>query len=260
MGVLATLYLRVRSRIAGGQGVGALLFADADPGQDFWDSVEFSEYETWYIKAGLFKEVLVFADCCRERRPHAPSLKPRLGTPRQNYGTGAMVVVGYGADYGERSYEPAADELDARRGHFTQALMNGLKGGAADPETGAISAIALADYVTDAVKAVTHGTRFPQTPDVRGSLQMEIRPPGLGCLPRIERQILLQFPAGYSGRVELVREREAIAEWDAGRGSWRLPLPEDLSYCVRPLDGQPTFKNGGAFQVIAKDSDVQLEL
>lgn len=242
--------------IVASEGTGAVLFASADPVQNYWDGAEVAEYKSWYFTARLFREVLIFTDCCRERRPQAPQMRPRLGKV-VDFGPPCTVYVMFGAELGERAYEPNPDEIDQTRGYFTQALIHGLEGGATDPRTGEISGYTLFNYVKNAVTAVTHDTKFPQTPDQDGNSAIVIRPPG-EPLPRREHKVRLVFPEGFTGRVRLWRRQEQIGDWDAASGPWELTLPEDLEYTVQPLDGQPPFANGGAFRVIAKDADVHL--
>jgi hypothetical protein len=236
-------------------GAGALLCASADPPGDFWDMIELSEIHAWYRAAGLFKEVVLLADCCRERRPLAPAWKPRFGQP-EHYGS-SQLLMAFATAYADLAFE----QLDLARGYFTTALIDGLRGGAADPETGEIRADALSAYVIDAVQALTAGTPYEQEPDVQGDLgrPMVLRPADLGTLPRKRRTVTLRFPDGYTDEVQLHREGEPGERWNPAQGPWRLELDENLSYAVRPVNGGTRFKKGGAFQVIARDTDVALQ-
>lgn len=244
--------------VVSSDGIGAFVFADTDPVRGFWDHAEISECKDYYTKTGRFKEVLVFADCCRDRRPMAPTLKSPLERPPDTYDRGTAVLVLYGAEYGMRSYEPQVDDPDNWRGYFTRALIEGLRGGAADPETGEIKAHALAGYVTETLDALTLKTNFPQRPTVDGDSTLVIRAPGLRVLPRIARKMTLHLPENYTGRVELICEKERAHVWDAADGPVTLELPENLAYAVRPLDGQAPLEDGGPVKVIAKDGDVYL--
>ena len=241
-------------------GLGSIVFADAAPALNLWDLIELDALKSWYKRATLFRQVIVFADCCREQRPHAPALRLRFGEQRQRYGDSCDVLVVWGSEYAERAYEPQPDEVDATYGYFTTALIEGLKGGAADRNNGEISAVNLFQYISDGVIRMTRGTDFPQRPDYDGKvMEISIRPPGLGALPRANRRVSLTFPEGYGGRVELLRDdQEAIGEHDAGSGPWPVEVLDNVPYTVRPLDGQPALARGGAFTAVATGGDIDL--
>jgi len=239
-----------------GSGAGSLLCPSTDPPNNYWDTIGLSEVHDWYRAAGMFRDVVLLADCCRDRRPVAPAWKPRFGET-EHYGP-SQLLMAFATSYAELAYE----DLDRARGYFTSALVEGLRGGAANPASGEIRADALAAYVFNAVEAMTAGTPFEQVPEIRGDLgrPMVLRPAGLGPLPRKRRTVVLRFPDGYCDAVQLQCAGEAIDRWDPARGPWRLRLDENFDYAVRPAGEGPRFRNGGAFGVIAKDVEVTLQV
>ncbi len=241
--------------VAPSGGAGALLCANAYPKENFWDMIEFSAVHAWYRSAGLFKEVLLLADCCRDQRPLAPSLGLRLGQPRRRHGD-AKLVMAFATSYAEAAYE----QPDRFRGYFTAALVDGLRGGAADPETGEIRTDKLSTYIGDHVHEMTAGQAYEQTPDFPVNLRdpMVVRP-GLGRLPRLSRKMTIRFPDGYAGQVHLQRDHEDVRTWDPAQGPLTLDLPE-ADYTIGPVNGGQAFANGGAFRVIARDCELALQV
>ena len=218
--------------IAPNVGVGALLFADSDPSSDYWDSVEFGDFRDYYESSGRFREVVFFADCCRERRVLAPTLRPQFTIPTQKYGS-ADWILGFASEYGDQAFEPPDHEVDLTRGYYTQALIDGLEGGAADRATGEIRSDALGRYVQTSVMLYTSGTKYHQIPKLAASdaaNPMVIRP-GLHPLPRKKRPMEFVFPAGFQGVVELTVDGTSEPEhWNAANGPWRIEVEEGI--CV----------------------------
>ncbi len=242
--------------VAPSGGAGALLCATAYPKENFWDMIEFSAVHAWYRSAGLFKEVLLLADCCRDPRPLAPSLGLRLGSPRRSYGNSELLMA-FATSYAEAAFE----EPDRFRGYFTAALVDGLRGGAADPVTGEIRADRLSMYIYDHVHEMTAGQAYEQTPDfpITNPRDPMVVRPGLGRLPQPRREMTIRFPAGYAGKVRLQRDREDVATWDPTQGPWTVDLPE-ADYTIGPVNGGKAFENGGAFRVIARKAELALQV
>lgn len=100
----------------------------------------------WLIDAGAFAEILMFADCCRNRRPTGSdlwSVQPIGGDPRK-----VQAVFLMAAQDGLSAKEKRLQ--GKTHGVFTWALLNALKGGAAD-ERGRITVQKLVTYVATAM-------------------------------------------------------------------------------------------------------------
>ncbi len=246
--------------IAPAFGVGALLFADCAPKAEYWASpAEFGDYRDYYEQSGRFREVIFFADCCRERRVLATSMRPSFSTPTESYGDTTDWLLAFAAEYGAQAFEPPAGEVDATRGFFTQALIDGLEGGAADPRTGEIRSDALGRYVKRSMDQLTRDTKYHQVPKIAGSDVSEpmiLRAAELGPLPRKRRHETLAFPDGQRGPVELVHDGEVLPNrWKPTGGPWELEL-EEGSYIVRATGDEG--HDLGVFEVIAKEQYVRL--
>ena len=250
--------------IAPEDGAAAVLMADADADpmvESYGNSIEISKYTQWYVGCGFFKEVVVFADCCRDRRYTAPGTGPPMARCPEPYGP-TNCAIGFATTYATSAYEPTdVQDLDQARGYFTRGLLDGLTGGAATP-TGEITTVSLADYIAASVQAQTEGKPFKQQPSmpVDAARPIVFRAAGTPA-PHHTRTVTLAFPAGYEGRVSLISGRdlsETGDSWTAADGPWRIALEEGF-YSVRaddPVAGG--FARGGLFRVIAKDADVQL--
>jgi hypothetical protein len=245
---------------AAGHGIGPMdgecgvLMADADP-DNLGDHIELASYRQWYEQHGRFREVVIFADCCRE----LPAVGiPANGPPFTPIGQpiGLRSFTGYASRLGDAAWEPIATaDRDAARGYFTRALLAGLKGGAIDPDRGVVTSTTLAQYVAQAVEAATQGVvPYPQ----KAEHKLDIDAPILftSASRPISRRVTIGFPAGFAGAVVLRSSASAaLGTWEAGVGPWVLELPDGY-YEVEPVaPGGPT---DWLFKVVGADVDVQL--
>lgn len=246
--------------VAPGAGIAAVLMAnvDADPQiGSYGRNIELSLYETWYRECGLFREVVLLADCCRDRNFAATGNGPPWERCTNPF-SASNIALGLATTYGTPAYEPTKD--DDGHGYFTQAMLDGLSGGAANPMTGEVTTTSLGEYIGRAVPVLTKGKRYTQVPSVLSDTANPIvlRPAG-DPLPPPRRTMTIHFPAGFTDEVALDGDRALPTDrWRAGDGPWHKPLDEGI-YRVRPADGSPAqFANRGIFDVIGKDRDVHL--
>lgn len=211
--------------------------------------VEVQLLANWYAKSGPFKEVLLFADCCREWLPVSACGPPfvELGYPNDR----VSVVLGLATEAGELAWEPSSGSGALPvRGHFTTALLSGMRT-AADPN-GDITVTSLDDYVRQHVQRATDRRQL-------ASVRQQHGPPVV--LRRIDPK------QTYTVRVHFLADAEALAlrdERDAvqeeladahGGTLWELSLPSG-AYWVGPKDfgrGDPQC----AFLVEGRDTDVR---
>lgn len=111
----------------------ALLTADAS--QHALYGVSLAKLRDFLEESQEFREIVVFADCCREQIPGAQELSrppwPSELSPGREGGT--RCILWLATPFGARAYEPPGkhDNGQAEHGYFTQALLDGLRGGAA---------------------------------------------------------------------------------------------------------------------------------
>ncbi len=145
----------------------ALLMANAGP-RRFNNHFLGRAYADWFYRAGLFDEILLFMDCCRDNFPGALP-NPVKFDPMNAADAVDRVrwVYAFGTKWSRRSRERAFDGVV--RGVFSASLLAGLKGGAADA-TGRVTAGALRQFLYDHLKDFldpedVKGARVPQQPD-----------------------------------------------------------------------------------------------
>lgn len=241
--------------IAPQTGQGALLMADAD--RDFLgESLELALYSQWYAGCGVFRELVVLADCCRERIAGAPPGPfPPFTQCARPYGR-TTTVVGYATGVAELAFEPnPANNPDEHRGYFTKAVLDGLQGGAAvDPEQGGITSDTLGVYVRKAVEELTKDQQHAQI-FVEAGDPIVLRPAAAPARPHWK--ITIALPAGLAGDVELRRGDHSVVESRAANQTpWEVELEEGL-YGVYSTNGAGV-PPVGLFEVLAGDANVRL--
>jgi uncharacterized caspase-like protein len=242
----------------------ALLLANAGPD---WYGENFScdRYMAFYENAQFFRELVVFADCCRQRVDNAPILDPPWTKVKGNNGK-VITFLGFATYFGELAFEPDADEdedPDDQRSYFTKALLEGLRGQAAD-EAGQIDSVSLARYVTARVEELTKHKKKKQTPQM----------PSDPAAPVVFRQdvpkqvaeeasthaVMIDFVTQFAGKVVLRDgQHKPVEEHDPQAGTWTLELSNGL-YRVSPVDPAIVnpFQDKGRFEVWGGPVHVQL--
>jgi hypothetical protein len=156
--------------------------------------------------------VVIFADCCRERVGNVPLGAVPGILPEKNNGK-IVAAFGCATYFGDLAYEPPPDEdPDEQRGYFTQAILEGLRGQAAEPPVhGEINSNTLAKYVKQRVLDLTKHRKQQQDPAMYADPAMSIvfrpvpTPPVDGSLPlaAVEHEVRIEFLTAYQGKVAL---------------------------------------------------------
>lgn len=259
---------RPRTRLyvyAAGHGIGppdaecALLMADADLDL-LGNNIELSRYRDWYLGCGLFAELVVLADCCRELAAGVPPANAPPFTLCSSVRTPATVAfTGYATRLGDLAWEPAgAAERDRARGYFTRAVLAGL-GSAVDPAAGVTTSTTLAQYVQQAVEALTRDVApFPQRAEsiVDPASPIAFGRPG-GAAPT--RRVAICPPPGFEGEAVLRSSTGTeLARGRLGAEAWTLDLPDGY-YAVEPAGPPPPgYAGDWLFKVVGGDVDVEL--
>lgn len=252
-----------------GGGAVALLDARATPG---WQSnIELGSYLEHFVRDGSFAEVCIFADCCRIDSLLVNPGLPEFDVPAEPGDTVEYILAMACGANGLALEETAATIApDDRRGHFSRALLEGLKGGAADPETGLVTKGALTNYVDIALDR--HSRTAPtrrQKQEIRQSGREIIFGPArttakavMGSpsppLGRDHRRVTIMFPEYFNEKVYLIAPDNSQLYWDASDGPWTQRLYDGV-WAVRSehSSGIP-FANNGVFIVAGENLDVQL--
>lgn len=234
----------------------ALLCADAQDG--LYEHIELSAYLKWYRFNAVFREVAVFADCCRNWYGNvdaSPAPFTGKGRPQGR----VFYLAGWACGPGDPAYEQTEAQIppDRRRGYFTRALIDGLQGSAAvDSDVGSITSATLAAYVSRAVGVATAHLPVPQQVAMPLDLVNPMRFGAASAPPSYRVTIL--FPETWNDAVQLLHPDGSRQTWDKAPAAWTLQLRAGI-YAVLPdtLDRPPPFTNGGLF-VVTGDTDVNL--
>lgn len=242
----------------------ALLMADAGPnhhGKNFSSA----KYLSFFQKGQFFKELVFFADCCRERVSNAPINGPDWTEVAGNNGE-LLTLRGFATYFGELAFEQQEQiaDPDQLRGYFTKALLEGLRDAqGVDSEGRTIDSDSLARFVTQRVQELTVNLPKPQKPF------FVLEP----AIPRIvfkknipvktidevlTHTVCLIFPANFKGKVNLFDgNHNLISSYEVGDSVWKIPLAKGI-YRVKLAEGGSPFAGDGFFEIIGAEKDVTL--
>ena len=242
----------------------ALLMADASA-KDYGENIACSLLLDYLLKYQPFRELVVFADCCRERVRDA-ILGGFPGTPTlRNLGQ-VLKVIGCATYFGDLAFEPTAEEAarpDEQRGYFTRALLEGLRGNAPRNEQGFIDSNTLGQYVKRRVGELTAHRPHKQVPTIEADVGNPIvfgKAPEGGQGGAIEHEARLKFITSFNGTVELRDgDNQVIGRHEVADGDWVIKLVNGL-YRVTPenKNGGVAFRDKGFFEVWGERVNVEL--
>lgn len=237
------LYIFVAGHgIAPIDGRGALLMADATP-DELGLHVDLHKYLQWQEENGLFREVMIFADCCRVDS----ACLYAYGPPFTNEMTGRqseVAVLGYATTAGHSARARLSGE---RRGLFTEALLEALRGNATNGE-GNVTVDQIEAYVATRLDGVQTSEFIPRR---NATVVVRVKP----C----EREVHLVFPRGDL-LVELVHRdstTEVLSVTEAEHVRWLMPG----LYQVNPITpGVDSFAGNGFFRLGSGEGPERVEL
>ncbi|MEO6523038.1 MAG: caspase family protein [Mucilaginibacter sp.] len=126
-----------------------------------------SEYKRKFINEGLFKEVVMWMDCCRTTKLFlTPGASPGVTPIGPNDNPAFMVA--FAAEFRSEAFE--ADQLDQDpRGIFTSVLLRGLNGDIL-LRNGGVDAVDLINYLAFHVPVEAQNVGFSQRPEIINNL------------------------------------------------------------------------------------------
>jgi len=241
----------------------ALLMADAGP-RCYGENIACSALLKYFGETQPYKEVVIFADCCRDRIPGAPLGGVTWTVTKRDNGE-VSTAFGCATEYGRSAFEAGPevpDNPDELRGFYTQALLEGLKGAAIDTSTGNIDSNSLARYLRPRVRELTEKKPEPQksTMEADPSEPIVFRS-GLteDDVPR--HTITLKFDTEYVGPVELLRKgRDRIDQLRVSYvgQEWLVQLAFGMYQVVPTEHSAHSFQDQGRFTVIGAPKHVTL--
>lgn len=142
-------------------------------------SISFHAYEETLINKGIFDEILIFLDCCRDYDFLIDAKKPNLNTSYASSRKTSLLIC-YSTIFGKKSYEIPQDpnteiEEDAnkKRGAFTAFLLEGLKGDADMDDDGKITGDDLLTHISANFK--TYARKYNKEQDADGLVSADGR-------------------------------------------------------------------------------------
>ena len=190
--------------------------------------------ECWseLVNCAGFSEVAIFLDCCRVWVAGAGGMEPGVTCPiPQAAAAGTRVFQAFSSEFLRQSYEAAAVPANGSApteysGFFTRALMDGLKGAAADP-AGGVRQEVLKTYLESSVPRIAKNARnVTQQPVVEANLNAGSV---FGCaVPLLQGNCTVQFATPRVGPVVLVYpDGDELVCPDPGK-DWVLNLKKGL--------------------------------
>lgn len=235
----------------------ALLLANATL-DELGQSLPCQKYLEYYETTQRFREVVVFADCCREVRQGAPASGPPFTYTAGQWGEVSW-LLGLATLYRDKAYEPTApaEHPDEQRGFFTRALLEALR----DPSAAEVTSTTIQPYLRQRVIDLTSDRLYPQTPYVTGSGSRPIvfraaaaTPPAATVYP-----VTIEFGTQFQGMVELRDSAFGLrGTHDVAAGPWSLSLPPDIYQVVPAGAATGPFANDGMFRILGEGRHVRI--
>jgi hypothetical protein len=196
-------------------------------------------YRDMFLRCSPFAEIVILLDCCRIRSIDANGLESEIACAVPVEDSGAKrFLLGFAAEFQNLAMEAevtegaVGEEGPIVRGHFTEALLAGLYGGAAAPNGGVTSG-ALKQYLELNVPRIAHDHEHTQVAQVVADFPEAAQPVFGTALPSANFRI--EFAAGRAGEMVLEGpDLEEVRRADASTGPWDLTLAKGR-YLLRDL-------------------------
>jgi hypothetical protein len=124
----------------------ALLMANADNLYRIGFHIPGRRYAKWFQTAALFKEIVLFMDCCRDILVQAPPKLPPWPAMPSPAARKVDYFFGFATEWSSKAREQRFPDDGQVRGLFSCALVDALRHTASD-ERGRVTASAIAGYV-----------------------------------------------------------------------------------------------------------------
>jgi hypothetical protein len=206
-------------------------------------ALDSSRYLDLLMGCGHFQEVIFLLDCCRVREIRANALPPGIELPAPGDSAPACrSFIGYATEFMNAAYEAETSQAGDVRGHFTRALIEALKGAAAE-QGGGVRASKLKEYLEVNTPLIAKANNHFQKPEVVNGFN-SIEEPLFGhAKPRPsvpDLTVNITFTSVANG--EAVVEDGQLRELKRGvvdTGPWRIPVSGRTMLLVRILPNGP---------------------
>jgi hypothetical protein len=146
----------------------ALLLAGARTPNLLGLNLGLTAYRRLLREAAPFDEIVFLLDCCRELDQYTVAQAPAIGhQPADDRQDKVRDFVALASRFGKRAFEPLDPASGVRQGLFTKALLEGLRGQAAD-NRGDVTAESLKAYLAVQLPRLAEQHKRTQSPEVQG--------------------------------------------------------------------------------------------
>jgi len=196
-------------------------------------------YADWFLQSNYFEEVVLWMDCCRENYPQAPpNIPPYISTTGPNALDKSKLFYGFATKWSRLARERPMDDGHVH-GVFTFALLSGLKGAAADPTSGQITAATLGDYLYTNIKSFLRPEDLEDNVDQDPEIDYDKNPANsfvIATVPVPRYRININLPNTTAGKkIEIFTDKFAfVSSATAQPPLWQLDLPRG-TYMVQVL-------------------------
>jgi uncharacterized caspase-like protein len=212
------------------------------------------------FEGGWFDEILLFQDACRSSLSAGDLMVPFL---RRRNRPGKIRFYAFSANEDKVSLEKPWGNNGDMRGVFTLTLMEGLRGGARDPDTGDITSGQLRAYLQANMKAKLsqaelEDDRVAKVPDVFDPNPCIIVP-ALAGIPASRFPVRITLPgANLIARVKDSR-METVAT-NEGSQNWLLRLPTGFYKLEVDGGGVQLFEVNGTLRRDGSEQEVYVRV
>jgi len=209
---------------------------------------------------GYFREVIFLLDCCRVREVRSTALSPTIELPTPgDDAPSCRSFIGYATEFMNAAFEADTGQTDGDsdvRGHFTRALMDALKGAAAEP-SGGVRASKLKQYLEVNTPLIAKASNHIQKSEVVNGLESQGDPLFGHAKPSAQAPgfaVYIVFKSFANGEAVLEDgQLRELKRGDVATGPWRIPVSGRTMLLLRYL---PT----GAEKTIRVQGDEKEEL
>lgn len=191
------------------------------------------DYMNNIVNSGYFSEVFFFLDCCRNNLLGCKGLPP--SNPLLGSGDKSALCrkfIAYATDYTYPAFETNSTLGDTplNNSYFTTALLEGLNGAAADPETGIVTPGRLKQYTTGKTSEYALRDNKQQRVEIIDGLNEDCHI--IRLIPKTTR-LLVRFKQQRMGhQIALIDSKLNKTEAPAGKREWLTELSKSGLYLL----------------------------
>jgi hypothetical protein len=217
-----------------------------------WNHLLTRWYAEYFRAGGIFDQVLLFTDCCRNPQISMAAFQPRLPPlrPQREPGRGYYAT---GAELGSRAWEQPLGNPPQVRGVFSYVLMEALGDGALCNEDGALTGTMLSNHLHTRVPTFSN----KQSPQIEYDPKLE----EIVILKRanyVRPEAVIKFAARHvgkeaklygAGNLRTPIDTDVVAQ----DGIWRVHVDVGKLYKIAVEGTSGTFETLGAMTDVCLD-------